>query len=83
MDNELFDDVLGSVQDMTKHIMSEPFQSVHPTKDWEREQETRYVLQSSDLMRQIADSSVTHINQQGYRLNTGDLGECTKVRTVP
>ncbi len=28
--------------------------------DWEREQETLYVLQNNDLMKQIAASSATH-----------------------
>lgn len=31
--------------------------------DWEREQETLYVLQSSSLMQQIADSFDTHTAQ--------------------
>ncbi len=43
--------------------------------DWEREQETLYVLQNSDLMRQIAVSIKTHANQQGYRPGTGELDE--------
>jgi len=29
-------------------------------EDWERDQETLYVLQNTSLMRQIADSSATH-----------------------
>ena len=29
-------------------------------EDWEREQETLYVLQNSDLMRQVAASMATH-----------------------
>ncbi|TAJ96040.1 MAG: type II toxin-antitoxin system Phd/YefM family antitoxin [Gammaproteobacteria bacterium] len=29
-------------------------------EDWEREQETLYVLQNSDLMKQIAASQTTH-----------------------
>ncbi len=44
-------------------------------EDWEREQETLYVLQNSELMRQIAESSATHTNQQGYRPNAGELDE--------
>ncbi len=35
-------------------------------EDWERDQETLYVLQNSSLMRQIADSSVTHRKGDGY-----------------
>jgi antitoxin YefM len=35
-------------------------------EDWERDQETLYVLQNSSLMRQIAESSATHKTQTGY-----------------
>ncbi len=34
--------------------------------DWEREQETLYVLQNQKLMQQIADSLSTHNSNQGY-----------------
>lgn len=34
--------------------------------DWEREQETLYVLQNSSLMQQIAESSKTHKETGGY-----------------
>jgi antitoxin YefM len=44
-------------------------------EDWEREQETLYVLQNSDLMRQIADSAATHINGSGYRPGKDQLDE--------
>ena len=33
--------------------------------DWDREQETLYVLQNSSLMRQIAESSRTHSQGTG------------------
>ena len=33
--------------------------------DWEREQETLYVLQNSDLMKQIAASTTTHAKGKG------------------
>jgi antitoxin YefM len=36
-------------------------------EDWERDQETLYVLQNSRLMRQIAESSATHRTGSGYR----------------
>lgn len=48
-------------------------------EDWEREQETLYVLQNSDLMRQIADSSATYSKQQGYRPSAGELDEIVGV----
>ena len=34
--------------------------------DWEREQETLFILQNNDLMRQIADSLRTHEKGAGY-----------------
>lgn len=36
-------------------------------EDWEREQETLFVLQNGSLMRQIADSLKTHAQGSGYR----------------
>ena len=35
-------------------------------EDWEREQETLYVLQNESLMKQIAESLTTHTEQKGY-----------------
>jgi len=34
--------------------------------DWEREQETLYVLQNNNLMQQIADSMASHSQSNGY-----------------
>lgn len=34
--------------------------------DWERGQETLYVLQNSSLMRQLAESVATHTQGTGY-----------------
>lgn len=39
---------------------------VMSAEDWERDQETLYVLQNSSLMRQIAESSKTHKEGTGY-----------------
>jgi antitoxin YefM len=39
---------------------------VMSAEDWERDQETLYVLQNSSLMHQIAESSATHKNGSGY-----------------
>ena len=36
-------------------------------EDWEKEQETLYILQNSSLMQQIADSQTTHNQGQGYQ----------------
>lgn len=45
--------------------------------DWEREQETLYVLQNSSLMQQIGDSLATHKQGQGYTPNEGEMDEIT------
>lgn len=44
-------------------------------EDWEREQETLYVLQNSSLMAQIARSSETHALGTGRRLTPEELSE--------
>ena len=43
--------------------------------DWEREQESLYVLQNSDLMQQIAHSLKTHTNGTGYQPTDDELNE--------
>jgi antitoxin YefM len=45
--------------------------------DWEKEQETLYVLQNETLMRQIADSLHTHIQGAGFIPNKEQLNEIT------
>ncbi len=47
--------------------------------DWEREQETLYVLQNSDLMKQIAASAATNTKSKGYRPTAGELDEITGI----
>ena len=47
--------------------------------DWEREQETLYVLQNSDLMKQIVASSATHVKNKGYKPTAGELDEITGI----
>lgn len=47
--------------------------------DWEREQETLYVLQNTGLMKQIAASMGTHAKEEGYKPTAGDLDEITGV----
>jgi len=44
-------------------------------EDWEREQETLYVLQNSSLMRQISDSVQTHSKKSGYTPTNGETNE--------
>ena len=48
-------------------------------EDWEREQETLYVLQNSNLMRQIANSMATHTQGQGYSPTREDINEILSV----
>jgi len=43
--------------------------------DWEREQETLYILQNNDLMKQIAESMTSHNNDEGYKPVSGELDE--------
>ncbi len=47
--------------------------------DWEREQETLYVLQNQDLMRQIANSLETHTRGQGYTPTNEQMDEITGI----
>ncbi|NOX75766.1 MAG: type II toxin-antitoxin system Phd/YefM family antitoxin [Gammaproteobacteria bacterium] len=48
-------------------------------EDWEREQETLYVLQNAELMQQIATSSASHSKQKGYTPTAGELDEITGI----
>lgn len=50
---------------------------VMSAEDWEREQETLYVLQNSDLVQQIANSAATHSLGTGYRPAKDQLDEIT------
>jgi len=47
--------------------------------DWEREQETLYVLQNTGLMKQIAASAATNVKDKGYRPTAGELDEITGI----
>ncbi|PCI01182.1 MAG: prevent-host-death protein [Zetaproteobacteria bacterium] len=47
--------------------------------DWEREQETLYVLQNNDLMKQIAASVATNAKNKGYKPTAGELDEITGI----
>ena len=48
-------------------------------EDWEREQETLYVLQNKGLMKQIVDSSTSHSIKKGYSPTTEELDEITGI----
>ncbi len=45
--------------------------------DWEREQETLHILQSSNLIKQIAESMATHQDNTGYKPTQEQLNEIT------
>jgi antitoxin YefM len=38
-----------------------------------------YVLQNSELMKQIADSMATNSNKKGYKLTVAELDEITGI----
>jgi len=44
-------------------------------EDWERDQETLYVLQNSSLMKQISESARTHAERSGYAPTDGEMNE--------
>ena len=48
-------------------------------EDWEREQETFYILQNKSLMRQVADSSVTYRDNNGYKPNQEQLNDIDRI----
>jgi antitoxin YefM len=47
--------------------------------DWEREQETLYVLQNKSLMKQISDSLQSHSQGSGYKPTQEELDEITSL----
>lgn len=48
-------------------------------EDWEREQETLYVLQNKDLMQQIAASLATHTKRKGYTPTAEEMDEIADI----
>ena len=44
-------------------------------EDWERDQETLFVLQNSSLMKQISESARTHAERSGYTPTDGEMNE--------
>lgn len=44
-------------------------------EDWKRDQETLYILQNQDLMRQINLSMETHVNHKGYCPTSEEINE--------
>ncbi|MDZ7925101.1 MAG: type II toxin-antitoxin system Phd/YefM family antitoxin [Marinagarivorans sp.] len=43
--------------------------------DWEREQETLYILQNNSLMQQIAESMTSHTKNTGYTPTREEMDE--------
>jgi len=52
---------------------------VMSAEDWEREQETLYVLQNSSLMAQINESLKTHNSDTGYKPTKEELDEINSI----
>lgn len=52
---------------------------VMSAEDWEREQETLYILQNTNLMRQLADSLKTHNGRSGYRPTQEQMDEISGI----
>jgi len=44
-------------------------------EDWEREQETLYVLQNSSLMKQISESARTHVERSVHTPTDREMDE--------
>ncbi len=79
-------------RDNLKHLVEQVIDNHEPLKvtrragedfvvisadDWEREQETLYVLQNSSLMQQLSESLQTHNTGKGYQPTEGQLDEIT------
>ena len=47
--------------------------------DWEREQETLYILQNSALMKQISASMASNLKNTGYKPTDGELDEIISI----
>ena len=48
-------------------------------EDWEREQETLYILQNTSLVQQISQSTETHHQNQGYSPTKEEIDEILSV----
>ena len=48
---------------------------VMSAEDWERDQETLFVLQNSSLMKQIVESARTHGERSGYKPTDEETNE--------
>ena len=48
-------------------------------EDWEREQETLYILQNQSLMQQIVESQATHQANTGYKPSAEEMNEISGI----
>ena len=48
-------------------------------EDWEKYEETLYVLQNSTLMKQISESFKTNISRTGYKPSQKELDEINRI----
>jgi antitoxin YefM len=66
---------------LTPSICGNPGEAfvVMSADDWEREQETLYVLQNSSLMSQLAESAATHTQGAGYTPTEEEINEITRL----
>lgn len=48
-------------------------------EDWERDQETLYVIRNNSLMRQVAESMETYRNNAGYQPTPEQLDEINRI----
>ena len=81
---------VNQFRDKLKHCVEQVIQKHQPLKvtrrngedfvvvsaeDWEREQETLYVLQNQGLMQQITESQLTHQAGKGYKPSNKEIYE--------
>ena len=52
---------------------------VMSAEDWEREQETLYILQNSSLINQITGSLLTHQKKKGYQPSNEEMDEIDSI----
>jgi antitoxin YefM len=48
-------------------------------EDWEREQETMYVLRNNSLMNQVAESQATYEKNSGYKPSQEELDAINRI----
>lgn len=81
---------VNQFRDKLRHFVEQVIQQHQPLKvtrrngedfvvisaeDWEREQETLYILQNPSLMRQVSESQLTHQQSQGLKPTQDQLDE--------